>query len=81
MPSLSAVRASNQAWRPAYRPVVVVAGGTNGSLIFNHASNSLQVSEQELPLPSQSTLLKMRMHLILLSSAAVNRERTTSSKK
>ena len=31
MPSLSAVRASNQAWKPAYRPVVVVAGGTAGA--------------------------------------------------
>lgn len=31
MPSLSAVKASNQAWRPAFRPVVVVAGGTNGT--------------------------------------------------
>jgi len=30
MPSLSAVRASNRAWKPAFRPVVVVAGGTNG---------------------------------------------------
>ena len=30
MPSLSAVKASNQAWKPAFRPVVVVAGGTNG---------------------------------------------------
>jgi len=32
MPSLSAVRASNQAWKPAFRPVVVVAGGTSGIL-------------------------------------------------
>lgn len=30
MPPLSAVRASNQAWKPPFRPVVVVAGGTNG---------------------------------------------------
>lgn len=30
MPSLSAVRASNKAWKPAFRPVVVVAGGTSG---------------------------------------------------
>jgi hypothetical protein len=33
MPSLSAVRASNQAWKPAFRPVVVVAGGTAGRRI------------------------------------------------
>lgn len=35
MPSLQAVRASNQAWKPTFRPVVVVAGGTNGTLLIN----------------------------------------------
>jgi len=35
MPSLAAVRASNKAWKPAFRPVVVVAGGTNGRNYFS----------------------------------------------
>ena len=29
------MKASNQAWRPTFRPVVVVAGGTNGKHCYN----------------------------------------------
>jgi hypothetical protein len=77
MPSLAVVRASNQAWKPAFRPVVVVAGGTSGvsspSPLVKRATKS-QALVPVSPPPLPNTLPQTAMLRISFSSAEIVRE-------